>query len=192
MWGVSPVFTSRPSGNQPPVGQENAKPRAEPTTTAVKRSGSATVRQRLRNVSSMMMILEESADWKRWRHALRVERGAHPDGAQRNSCNAARDRPQRDNRAKARLSPGDLDGLQIQRARLALVVRADVIAKTLADGGSNVLVPLDRALFEAKVVAASFLLDFAVTLGGVKRLDRSEIFHGEFLSWHPPEVARCR
>jgi len=33
--------------------QEKAKPTADPSTTAVKRSGSATVRQLLRNVSSM-------------------------------------------------------------------------------------------------------------------------------------------
>jgi hypothetical protein len=33
--------------------QEKAKPSADPTNTAVKRSGSTTVRQLLRNVSSM-------------------------------------------------------------------------------------------------------------------------------------------
>jgi len=69
---------------------------------------------------------------------------------------------------KPGLPPEDLDGLQIQRARLALVVRADVIAEALADGGRNVLVPANRALFEAKVVAAGFLLDFAMALGRVE------------------------
>ena len=95
-------------------------------------------------------------------------RGAHPDRVERSLSNAARDRPQRDNRAKARLSPSDLDGLQIQCARLALIIGSDVIAQALADGGSNVLVPLDRALFEAEVVAAGFLLDFAMALGRVE------------------------
>ena len=151
-----------------PVGYENAKPRAAPTTTAVKRSGSATMRHLLRNVSSMMRILLEE---RRGLETLRVawaSNEAHPDREERSSSNAARDRPQRGNRAKAGLSPRDLDGLQIQRARLALVVRTDVIAEALPDGGSNVLVPLDRALFEAQVVAAGFLLDFAMALGRVE------------------------
>jgi hypothetical protein len=80
-----------------------------------------------------------------------------------------------------------LDGLKVQRAGIALVGLPDVIAKALADRWSNILVPHDRAGFEAKVVAARFLLDFAVALDRVERLDGSKILHGEFLYWQEPE-----
>jgi hypothetical protein len=59
MWGESPLFTSR-TFDRASWPQENANPRADPTTMAVRRSGSATMRQLLRNVSSMMRnLLEE-------------------------------------------------------------------------------------------------------------------------------------
>ena len=83
--------------------------------------------------------------------------------------------------------PHRLDCLQVQRAGGAFAGLADVIAKALPNRWCDVLVPLDRALLERKVVAARFLLDFAVTLGGVKRLDRSEIPHGEFLGARRPD-----
>lgn len=67
MWGVSAQFTSRASGRV--WAQENAKTRADPTTTAVKRSGGATMRQLLRNVSPMMIILFEE-----WRELKALER----------------------------------------------------------------------------------------------------------------------
>ena len=77
--------------------------------------------------------------------------------------------------------PHRLDCLQVQRAGGAFAGLADVIAKALPNRWCDVLVPLDRALLERKVVAARFLLDLAVALDRVERLDGSEIFHGEFL-----------
>src|SRR5687768_15956672 len=53
-----------------------------------------------------------------------------------------------------------LDRLEIQRAGLTLVVGAALIAEALTDSGSNILVPQNRALLEAEIVAAGFLLDF--------------------------------
>jgi hypothetical protein len=75
MWGVSTPFTSRTS-DRALWAQENAKPRADPTTTAVKRNGSATMRQLFRNVSSMMTILSKDGEvWKCSRVLLWVDCG---------------------------------------------------------------------------------------------------------------------
>jgi hypothetical protein len=58
--------------------------------------------------------------------------------------------------------------LKVERAGRAFAGLPDVIAKALTDRWSNVLVPLDRAGFEGKVVPARFLLDFAVALDRVE------------------------
>jgi len=58
-------------------GYENAKPRANPTTRAAKRSGSATMRKLLRIVSSMMrLLLEERRGWEHLGVASCVECGS--------------------------------------------------------------------------------------------------------------------
>ena len=89
--------------------------------------------------------------------------------------------------AEARLPPGGLDRLKVKRTGDARTGLPDVVAKALADRRGNILVPLNRAGFEGKVVPTSFLLDFAVALDRVKRLDGSKIFHGEFLGLQKPE-----
>src|ERR1051325_8271833 len=76
---------------------------------------------------------------------------------------------------------GRLDRLTVERAGHAFAVLPDTIAEALTDRRGNILVPLDRARFERKVIPAGFLLDFAVALDRVERLDGSKIFHGEFL-----------
>ena len=76
-----------------------------------------------------------------------------------------------------------LDGLQIDRAGSPFAGLPDIITETLADRRINVLVPLDRALFEGKIVPAGFLFDLATGLRDVERFDGSKIFHGEFLAW---------
>jgi len=68
-----------------------------------------------------------------------------------------------------RVSPADrLDCHQIHSAGLTVGHDAPVVGKTLADRWSNVLVPLDRTLIEAKIIAASFLRDFSQALDGVE------------------------
>jgi len=61
-----------------------------------------------------------------------------------------------------------LDCHQIHSAGLAVGHDAPIVGKTLADRWSNVPVPLDRTLIEAKIIAASFLLDFSQALDGVE------------------------
>ena len=94
---------------------------------------------------------------------------AHPDCEKRKSFNAARDRPQRGTvQVEAKAYTGQLDGLKIHCAGVAFAVLADIIAKALTDRWSNVLVPLDRALFKDEIVAARFLLDLAEALARVE------------------------
>jgi len=93
--------------------------------------------------------------------------------------------------AEAILPAGRLDRLKVERAGRAFAGLPDVVAKALADRWSNVLVPLNCAGFEGKVVPAGFLFDFAVALDRVERLDGSEIFHGEFLGLQSRN-GRCR
>src|SRR6185312_5070441 len=100
---------------------------------------------------------------------------------------AARDRPQRVTALGSNGFRALLDRLKVQRARVALGTLSDIVAETLADDGSDILVPHDRAGLEAKVIAARFLLDLAVALDRVERLDGSKIFHGRFLGWQPPD-----
>src|SRR5947199_71143 len=66
-----------------------------------------------------------------------------------------------------------------------------LVAEPLALGGGNIPVPGNCALFEAKIVAAGFLLDFAEALDAVERLHGSEILHERFLCWHAPEWRRA-
>ena len=108
--------------------------------------------------------------------------GAHP-GSKDQSRSAAGDRPQRGYKIKrgATPSPIELDRLKIKRAGLTIGARTDVVAEALADSGVNILVPRNRALFEAEVVAAGFLFDFAMTSTQVKRLHCSKVFHDDFL-----------
>ena len=70
--------------------------------------------------------------------------------------------------SRLRSAPFRLYRLQVQGAGRAVAALADIVAETLADRGSDVLVPLDRACLEAKVVAACFLDDFAVALDRVE------------------------
>src|SRR5206468_12393501 len=90
---------------------------------------------------------------------------------------AARDRPRAIENAGGTLPPAQLDRLgsvEVQRARLALVVGAQLIAETLADRGNRRGSPRNRALLEANELAFGFRLDFAVTLGRVERIDGAE------------------
>ena len=75
-------------------------------------------------------------------------------------------------------APDRLDGLQVQRGRLAVDALADVVAEPLTDDRRNFLVPQDRADFEADRVAGDFGIDLAVTERGVERLDGAKIFNG--------------
>jgi len=145
---------------------------------AVRMSGTKD-RHLIRNLPSMASAL------------LTVERRAHPDSEDRGRSTAIRDRPLTRYRTGGSEAPaGRLDRLKIERAGLAFAGLPDVVAKALADSWSDVLIPLDRARFEGKVVPAGFLLDFAVALDRVERLDRSKIFHGEFLDCRAPDWRR--
>src|SRR5206468_244665 len=70
-----------------------------------------------------------------------------------------------------------LDGLEIERSRLPVDALAHVIAEPLADHRGDLLVPQDRADFEADRAAGDFGIDFALTERGVERLDGAKIFH---------------
>jgi hypothetical protein len=70
--------------------------------------------------------------------------------------------------AEGKASAVLLDGLKVQRAGLPIAALTDIVAETLANRGSDILVPLNRARFEAKIIAAGFLLDFAVALDGIE------------------------
>src|SRR5690242_9244248 len=107
---------------------------------------------------------------------------AHPGGEGRGHSAAIRDRPRTRYRTGGSEAPaGGLDRLKVERAGHAFAVLSDIIAEALTDRRSNILVPLDRARFERKVIPAGFLLDFAVALDRVERLDGSKMCHGEFL-----------
>jgi len=117
---------------------------------------------------------------------------AHPDSEDRGHSAAIRDRPRTRYRTGGSDTPaGRLDRLKVEGAGRAFAGLPDVVAKALADRWSNVLVPLDRAGFEGKVVPAGFLFDFAVALDRIERLDGSKIFHGEFLG-SQSRNGRCR
>src|SRR6476619_1028812 len=84
-----------------------------------------------------------------------------------------------------------LDRLQVQRARLALVVGAHVVGKTLTDRRDGLTLPGEGAALKAEHVATCFRLDLAVALVCVERTDGSKILHGEFLCWQAPEWRRA-
>src|SRR4051812_36453584 len=82
-----------------------------------------------------------------------------------------------------------LDCLQVQCARLG-VVGARLVREPPADRWETVLVPRDRALFEANEITANFRLDLAVSLDRVERLHGAKKLHDEFLSGHAPKLAQ--
>src|SRR5689334_12972207 len=117
---------------------------------------------------------------------------ASPDGEGRGHSAAIRDRPRTRYRAGGSEAPaGPLDRLKVECAGRAFAVLPDIIAEALTDRRGNILVPLDRVRFERKVIPAGFLLDFAVALDRVERLDGSKMFHGEFLG-SQSRNGRCR
>lgn len=107
---------------------------------------------------------------------------AHPDGEDFKVARPSEIGPNAYRIGRTLKTPADrLDGHQIKSAGLPVGREAPVITETLAQRWGNALVPRDRTLFEAKVIATGFLLDFAGALHAVERLDGSKILHGEFL-----------
>ena len=94
---------------------------------------------------------------------------AHPDSEDQGRSTAIRARPQRvTGQAEGGLPPDRLNRLQVEGACPAIAALTKVIAEPLADRRRNVLVPLDRAGFERKIVPAGFLRDLAVALARVE------------------------
>ena len=92
-----------------------------------------------------------------------ASKGALPDAGNRSRSNV-RDRPRRVQIRRSK-TPRSVRWSLGSVRRACGQPRCPLVAETLAQRGDNALVPGDRALFEAEVVAAGFRLDFAEALG---------------------------
>lgn len=133
-----------------------------------------------RSPSCLECVFHGACPSGRWVAGSPGRRGPRPLSRRPGSApNALQDK-------RKRGSASRLDRLKVERAGLPFAGLSDVIGKALADCWRDVPIPPNSACFEGKIVPAGFLLNLAVAFDRVERLDRSKIFHREFLACHAP------